>query len=84
MVPKGKSHRSRPLLGLVTLAPATAASGCSKYFSLVAQPLNFKVAESLSMVNDLLEKIIFFKFNEIKKLFVSTVNISLIKFVLDD
>ena len=36
------------------------------------------------MVNDLLEKIIFFKFNEIKKLFVSTVNISLIKFVLDD
>ena len=53
-------------IGIGDIDSGYRTSGGSRYFSLVTQPLNFNVAESLSMVNDLLEKIISLKFNEIK------------------
>ena len=53
-------------IGVGGIGSGYRTCGCSRYFSVVTQPLNVNVAEIFGMVNDLLEKIISLKFNEIK------------------
>ena len=63
---KGTIASFKATIGVGGIGSGYRTCGCSRYFSVVTQPLNVNVAEISGMENDLLEKIISLNYNEIK------------------